>query len=1344
MIALIRRRRWSGALLGLAALTAVVLLGARLYLSSPAAARILQGALEEQLNTRAELASARIGLFGQTTASGLRLYEPGEEQPYLEAAGASLDISAWIALWGRRAPRRLELAGVKLRLRFDRDGNLLTKLPELAPSDAPTPRATVAADALTIDQQGRKPFTIHNILLRLTPGDAANLSGAIDDPTWGPIRVGGHFADGRLVLDLASDGVKLTMPMLRSLPFVPPALWDTLQAEGGRVPATFRLSIDPAAKEKVRYRVTFDEALVRLPQPDRPAMAVSPAGGTLEGGDTGFAFAGTIRDPYWGNWAVTARQVNADKTLTVELSTPDTAVDQKKLEALPYVPKNVWKQVAAEGRTSAKVRVRLFSDKSDVLYRVELRPRDVAVRVAAIDLKATSALGEVIVEDGQVFLNGVRGEVAGGRLETAATMDFRGADSVLKFDLTTQGVQLQKLPVKKWGLPPVVEGRLNAKASITVTVKEDGRLVLGGTGQGVINQVKVAGFPAAPIPLVLNSDGRRFNFKTGPGVLKSLLLVSLVAAQPADGEPPALPRPDQLADTVATAVAGLARGVADGASATIRQAARLARGRQPNEPVTYLDARIALTDVDVAELLKRLEVPLPITLAGRLSVTVQLGVPINDAASLRLYRFTGTAASPRLSVAGVELRQLEARVDYADGVLRLRSLRGAVPRGKGQPPGAFTGTGRVAVVPSGAASIDAQVMRLPVDLLGRVAPAVGKGLSGELSGRVRASAPLKSLGQPESWRGVANVQSSRLDAYGVPLRDISATATATAGVVRVTGLRATAFGGAVTGGGVVPLGDEAGSVDLKIDGLDAAALLKAVAAPGLKVQGHVSGTAKGTFRLPAGGTSASFDGNVDVTAGKLRVQGVAARRLTGKLQFRDGKGQYSVEGEALGGKVSVEGKFPPPPRGSVGEPHGRLRINRVFLGRLARELGLGEQAQRLRGVVTLDLPFRFDGPDRSPVGRGRFLVRNLRWQGSDLSDDLGGDLTVSADGLSLRDAGGQLAGGLLRLRGAVRFRESRGWFVLSLSGAELGRLAAFDRDFAAASKGGLDVNLRGSLAGGEWRASGAALLRRGQVGGVVLTDARVPVEVTLAAARGYGELAVRDAAAQVGTGRARLEAKLAWGDTLRLDGSLRLIDANVGSLAGAFGDISSYARGRVTGRADFSSRDLRALNDLSAEVQATLKETQALQLPVLSLLVPYLAPGRGALTFQEGELRARLGGGILRLNTLSLASPFVQLMMSGTVTVQGGRLDLDAVARTSRLPVDPVAFRLIARRVPAIGPVPLAVIVRATELLSNRVVYLRISGTARAPAVRVEPLRQLQEEAVRFFFRRALPLAPAP
>ena len=79
------------------------------------------------------------------------------------------------------------------------------------------------------------------------------------------------------------------------------------------------------------------------------------------------------------------------------------------------------------------------------------------------------------------------------------------------------------------------------------------------------------------------------------------------------------------------------------------------------------------------------------------------------------------------------------------------------------------------------------------------------------------------------------------------------------------------------------------------------------------------------------------------------------------------------------------------------------------------------------------------------------------------------------------------------------------------------------------------------------------------------------------------------------------------------------------------------------------------------------------------------------------------------------------------------RLDLDVTGGTGTLGVNPTFLQAIGLRIPAVGPIPVSLILEATALLSNRVVHLRITGTVRNPNVQVETAQLLAEEAVRFF-----------
>ena len=183
-----------------------------------------------------------------------------------------------------------------------------------------------------------------------------NLTGHVEDPVFGTLSVTGHAGDA-LALSLRGTTPRITPAMLRDLPFVPSQVWQQIEAEGTDVPLELDFTFRKSAPEVV-YRVGFGKARVRLLQPDRPALEVFPAKAVLGGQVGDFHLDGTIDDPYWGDWNVHVREA-ADNLTRIDLDTPSTNVDQKKLQALPYVPKHVWEEVRATGKTGVKVAVRL-------------------------------------------------------------------------------------------------------------------------------------------------------------------------------------------------------------------------------------------------------------------------------------------------------------------------------------------------------------------------------------------------------------------------------------------------------------------------------------------------------------------------------------------------------------------------------------------------------------------------------------------------------------------------------------------------------------------------------------------------------------------------------------------------------------------------------------------------------------------------------------------------------------------------------------------------------------------------------------------------------------------------
>jgi hypothetical protein len=385
--------------------------------------------------------------------------------------------------------------------------------------------------------------------------------------------------------------------------------------------------------------------------------------------------------------------------------------------------------------------------------------------------------------------------------------------------------------------------------------------------------------------------------------------------------------------------------------------------------------------------------------------------------------------------------------------------------------------------------------------------------------------------------------------------------------------------------------------------------------------------------------------------------------------------------------------------------------------------------------VSIYLPFWYEGRPAQPVGLGEIEVRRLSWGDTLLADQILGDARLSARGVELRIRNARLAGSAA-VEGRLVYGfgpRARRTFGLVVRGAEASRLLAFSPELANVVQGPLDVHLYGAL-GDEWRGGGSLHLTRGKVAGLEVSEWRVPIRFVFAPRRGNLDMQISDSGAQLGGGRADLSAHLVdSGEGLRVDGHLQLVQAELRSLVSA--GVTSYVQGRVTGRVNFAGSNVRSVNDLTADVQAKLSQTQAVQLPVVSSLLPFLGGAQSNATFQSGDLRGRLAGGVFRVQRMTLAGTYLQLIILGNVTLQG-RLDLDVTARTGLLGPTPLVLRAFGLAIPAAGPIPVGLLLQASALLSNQVLHFMVGGTIRHPVIRVQPVRMLTEDAVRFFFNR--------
>ena len=173
-------RRLVIALSSLLLLAVVALVAVRIYLGTDSAQRLIVEQLSSQFGGKDEIDSLDVSTFGSSRVRGVRVADGDAAEPFLVIDTVDADLSALSILFGRRMPHRLDADGVRIFLRFDASGKLLTKLPESG-GGGPLPSVRLRDGQLTLSQQGRPPLVIHRIDLAIAP-DQPGIGGTGIDP----------------------------------------------------------------------------------------------------------------------------------------------------------------------------------------------------------------------------------------------------------------------------------------------------------------------------------------------------------------------------------------------------------------------------------------------------------------------------------------------------------------------------------------------------------------------------------------------------------------------------------------------------------------------------------------------------------------------------------------------------------------------------------------------------------------------------------------------------------------------------------------------------------------------------------------------------------------------------------------------------------------------------------------------------------------------------------------------------------------------------------------------------------------------------------------------------------
>lgn len=557
--------------------------------------------------------------------------------------------------------------------------------------------------------------------------------------------------------------------------------------------------------------------------------------------------------------------------------------------------------------------------------------------------------------------------------------------------------------------------------------------------------------------------------------------------------------------------------------------------------------------------------------------------------------------------------------------------------------------------------------------------------------------------------------------------------------LRLQNLVADLYDGQMTGSAIVPLRDEAaGEASVRWKKVDLAALAVDWAEIPFALKGKSAGSLD--VQIPAG---AFEDWRVWTVAGtvdapRIRSGRIPVGNVDGTFGLEERVLSYNFGGDVLGGRFTLEGSFPVTGKG--GGVAGRMLVTGVKLRRVSQLLSrepVPLVSVPLAGLADLRLDFETREDNVLPVGRGAVSLSRVRWDNKLLTRRLQGPVVWTGDELRLEQLTGEFASGRLLVQANYHTATpDRSAFNVSLQGANASQALLVWPELNELVDGTLDVQMRGNL-GRVWQVSGRAGLARGGFAGTELGSWRIPFHGSVDPATGRARFQFRDTSAQLARGRVTGTLDASWAGGLTLDGDFRLSRVELQSLLRQTADLGQLGNGRVSGRVTLSGSNVRSLGDLAARIQLEFENTQMAAVPIIRELRPYLTPSvSGGSAFDTGTLRARLTNGILRIQEFTLSGSSVQLFADGAITVDNQRLDLNVIANTGQSGQDRSLVEYAVRRLPAAGPVPVALLMQLNDALANRVIYLKVTGTVRRPTAAVRPLPQLQEEAIRYFVQQ--------
>ncbi|MCA9147931.1 MAG: hypothetical protein KDA92_01465, partial [Planctomycetales bacterium] len=484
--------------------------------------------------------------------------------------------------------------------------------------------------------------------------------------------------------------------------------------------------------------------------------------------------------------------------------------------------------------------------------------------------------------------------------------------------------------------------------------------------------------------------------------------------------------------------------------------------------------------------------------------------------------------------------------------------------------------------------------------------------------------------------------------------------------------------------------------------------------------------------------------SLTVDSPAISLRDASLKQLHATLQMRDGLASAVVTGATLGGSLSLQAnadverlvQLKPADLSVISDlPVDALAtVQGIRMQEAWPIIGQQDQLRPLRG--TLSATFERGAAEQAAgnIAVGQVSIHDMRWNNELWSNQIRADIELSDRLAEVRRVSGQFAGGRINGRGKVTLDDSRnGSFEFSANRVSLSRALVPLASRGELADGMVSMRITGRL-GNHPSGRAIVLMDRGTAGPIALANVRVPIDWSLDPRASTVQWSTTNASIELGGGRVVTNAKGRWNGKLDMNmmASARRVDTSRILAA-----RTSPGTGYLDGTVRLNARQALSANDFNGVFDATLTDSSSLQFPVISDLTKFLKTVPSTTSFDESRAQGRFGNGMVHLDRVTLAAANVQVLAEGTATLQG-RLNLEVMARTGETGPADKLLELADSPLLAAAPTPVALVAKANTALKDRVVHLRIGGTATSPMIRLEPGRQIGQDAIKFFVNQAI------